>query len=273
MKDGKATSLKMDQVPTISIEPDSTNIVVIGKQGTGKSLLLDKLGKVSLPDYPKGINRTNSSLELKKAKNRIVISELNVPYPLDPICLYNIVKADAFVLVYAVDDAESFEFVEDVKDFIKKHKGEGATTVVVGNKSDVLQRKVLFEIADCTVSIEWELKYLETSAVTGANVAEILTTILKSIKAYSEAIETYEFKGYIFRRNANSMTNIRRSPSKAPFSSRISRSFKDTSSKSNGDQSTGRNWFSFFGYLSRRSSSKIRQSGRSSDSSKLCLLP
>ena len=206
----------MDQVPIIGLEHDSTNIVIVGKQGTGKSLLLQKLGKVNPPGYPKVIRRTNNRLEFKNANDRIVVSELSIPNPFDPVCLYNIIKADAFVLVYTVDDAESFDFVEYVKDFIKKHKGEGSTILVVGNKSDVFERKMLFEIADCIVTIDWEVDYLETSAVTGANVMEILPTILKSMKSYLEAIETYEFKGFILQRKANSVLKARSLPFNSP---------------------------------------------------------
>nr|XP_015921961.1 ras-related protein Rap-1b-like [Parasteatoda tepidariorum]XP_015921962.1 ras-related protein Rap-1b-like [Parasteatoda tepidariorum]XP_015921963.1 ras-related protein Rap-1b-like [Parasteatoda tepidariorum] len=86
---------------------------------------------------------------------------------------------DAFILVYAINDAESFEEVRRLKELLLEHKPSEAPIVVVGNKCDLeKQRVVQKEVADTIVAIDWENRFVESSAKDNINIVRIFKEIL-----------------------------------------------------------------------------------------------
>ncbi|KAH3880283.1 ras-related protein Rap-2c-like [Dreissena polymorpha] len=90
----------------------------------------------------------------------------------------NIRRADAFVLVYAVDDFYSFEYIRCMRDAIVKIRTADVPIVVVGNKIDIPEREVHPVVADCLVTVEWEHPHVEISAQNGD---EELTAIFEEL--------------------------------------------------------------------------------------------
>lgn len=86
---------------------------------------------------------------------------------------------DAFILVYAINDNESFEEVGRLKQLILDHKQPDVPIVVVGNKCDLeKQREVQKEVADTIVGIDWENRFVECSAKENINIVRIFKEIL-----------------------------------------------------------------------------------------------
>lgn len=86
---------------------------------------------------------------------------------------------DAFILVYAINDNESFEEVRRLKQLLLEHKQSDVPIVVVGNKCDLdKQRKVQKELADTIVGIDWENRFVECSAKENINIVRIFKEIL-----------------------------------------------------------------------------------------------
>ncbi|XP_054707935.1 ras-related protein Rap-1b-like [Uloborus diversus] len=86
---------------------------------------------------------------------------------------------DAFILVYAINDDKSFEEVRRLKQMILEHKQSDVPIVVVGNKCDLeKQRMVQKEVADTIVTIDWENRFVESSAKEGCNIVKIFKEIL-----------------------------------------------------------------------------------------------
>lgn len=86
---------------------------------------------------------------------------------------------DAFILVYAINDEESFEEVGRLKEMLMDHKSGNAPIVVVGNKCDLEnQRVVQKELADTIVGIDWENRFVEASAKENINIVRIFQEIL-----------------------------------------------------------------------------------------------
>ncbi|KAH3894128.1 hypothetical protein DPMN_018286 [Dreissena polymorpha] len=81
----------------------------------------------------------------------------------------NLRRAEAFVLVYAVDDFDSFEYIRFMRDTIVSMRTADVPIVVVGNKNDIKERKVHPVVADCLVTVEWEHPHAEVSAKNGDN--------------------------------------------------------------------------------------------------------
>lgn len=72
--------------------------------------------------------------------------------------------ADAFVLVYAVDDVESFDFICNLREEVIQLRGKHVPIIVAGNKADVDDRQIHPVVADCIVTIDHECPHIEVSA-------------------------------------------------------------------------------------------------------------
>ena len=87
-------------------------------------------------------------------------------------------RAHAFVLVYAVDDQESFEYIVEVRNQIVAEKGEDTPIVVVGNKIDKMgDRAVPRALAECLFAIDYETPYREVCASDNCQVTKVFTDL------------------------------------------------------------------------------------------------
>ena len=81
-------------------------------------------------------------------------------------------NADGAVLVFSVEDQETFEQVSKLRDLIVS-KYPSLPTVIVGNKTDK-ERRLPFEEIEATVCLDWECGYVECSAKEKDNLQAIL---------------------------------------------------------------------------------------------------
>ena len=72
---------------------------------------------------------------------------------------------EGFLLVYAVNDKESFECLEKRRDrILKLKKGQKCPIVLVGNKCDLERERVVLESEAKELARQWGAGYIETSA-------------------------------------------------------------------------------------------------------------
>ena len=94
---------------------------------------------------------------------------------------------DGFLLVFAIDDEESFEILKKKRDRILKGKYGYAPMILVGNKSDLKnERKVSFDVAK-KLAESWRIEYIETSAITIFNCREPFDKLTKKIHEHKNA--------------------------------------------------------------------------------------
>ncbi|XP_035219114.1 ras-related protein Rap-1b-like [Stegodyphus dumicola] len=86
---------------------------------------------------------------------------------------------DAFILVYAINDDESFEEVRRLRQLLMDSKQSNVPIVVVGNKCDLEKQRVIQkEVADTIVAIDWENRFVEASAKENINIVRIFKELL-----------------------------------------------------------------------------------------------
>ncbi|XP_017048355.1 GTP-binding protein Rhes isoform X2 [Drosophila ficusphila] len=100
----------------------------------------------------------------------------------------SISSADAFILVYDVTDATTFEEVRTIRDQIHETKATTAVPiVVVGNKIDLLadgetEREVEYATTESVVTVDWENGFVEASAASNENITQVFKELLAQAK-------------------------------------------------------------------------------------------
>ncbi|KAL1467250.1 hypothetical protein MTO96_026226 [Rhipicephalus appendiculatus] len=87
-------------------------------------------------------------------------------------------SGDAFLLVYAIDDRDSFELVRKLRDDVLAAR-KAPPIVVVGNKTDLeSHRQVQSQMVEPIVCIDWEHGWVECSAKDNTNIARVFQELL-----------------------------------------------------------------------------------------------
>ena len=153
----------------------------VGKTSIISQFLYDKFQsgyKPTLEEMYKG------DFEIGNRKVSLNIEDMGGSFAFDfpAMVEVSLSSADAVILVYAVDDQESFEQVAILRDLVMKSRGPDIPIVVEGNKI-VLERKVEeMTIAELVVKCDWENGYVECSAKLNENIEEIFMELFNQAK-------------------------------------------------------------------------------------------
>ena len=95
--------------------------------------------------------------------------------------------ADGFLLVFTIDNRESFECLKTKREVILKSKNKKKfPMILVGNNQELeKERKVSYNEAK-DLADSWEIEYLEASAKTKYNVKEVFEKLIQEIIAYKK---------------------------------------------------------------------------------------
>lgn len=142
-------------------------VPVMGSEGTGKTSFVDHFVREGCVkeyrardlNYPEAITRSKLITEFIVVRNKL-------NHQLRKLAIK---QAHAFILVYSVDNQASFDHVCELKDQLQEARGENVPIIVIGNKNDVTDKEVHPVIADCVVTMDWELSHVVVSVKTGEN--------------------------------------------------------------------------------------------------------
>ncbi|KAL0272174.1 UNVERIFIED_CONTAM: hypothetical protein PYX00_005254 [Menopon gallinae] len=162
-------------------------IVVMGASRTGKSSIIQQfLYNTFSPKYKRTIEEMHhGDFDVNGVHLTLQILDTSGENEFPAMRNLSISNADAFILVYDVCDASTFEVVRAIRDQILETKGSPAVPiVVVGNKVDLAQnrREVDFNTTESVVTVDWENGFVETSAKDGTNVSKVFKELLNQAK-------------------------------------------------------------------------------------------
>ncbi|XP_035491986.2 RASD family member 3 [Scophthalmus maximus] len=175
---------------SLSGRPSTVRLVFLGAAGVGKTALIRRF----LHDrFEHKYVRTVEELHVLEydtagsGKVRLEILDTSGSYSFPAMRELCIRHSDAFALVYAVDDAGSFEEARRLRDEILRLRGDkGAPITVVGGKSELSEaegRVLPAGSAMATVEDEWDANFVEASARTGGNAVGVFRALLQQVKA------------------------------------------------------------------------------------------
>ena len=147
------------------------SVVVLGKGVVGKTSLIYRFVKDAFPEahdptiednYKPMVEINNESIEIQIVDTA---GEEDYQNMLDQW----IDVADGFLLVFAINDKDTFNVLDEKYKRIEKHKEKNVPIILVGNKCDLEnERQVTKEEANQKAAA-WKAKYIETSALTDVN--------------------------------------------------------------------------------------------------------
>jgi small GTP-binding protein len=167
-------------------QKDRYRIVVMGGAKVGKSAIVNRfLFERFISEYKATVEEMYTE-EYSINDMALTLDFLDTAgsYQFPDMRKLYISTADAFILVYSVDDEASFEEVKQLRQQVIDQKGDELTPIIiVGNKADVedKQREVQCEMAESTVALDWGNGFMEASAKDDFNITGIFCELLHQI--------------------------------------------------------------------------------------------
>ncbi|XP_036409475.1 ras-related protein Rap-1b-like [Megalops cyprinoides] len=166
-------------------EKTTVRLVFFGAAGVGKTALIQRFLEDRFdPKHKRTVEELyNIEYDIDGAKIRIEIMDTSGSYSFPAMRKLCIRNGDAFALVYSIDDPESFDEVQRLREEIIEIKEDPfVPIIVVGNKVDLkTQRQVPIEVSMSTVEMDWNTSFVETSAKTSVNVTGVFRDLLQQV--------------------------------------------------------------------------------------------
>ena len=162
----------------------SVKIAVIGKGVVGKSSLTYRFINYNAPTEhdPTIEDRYKSNTNIDGTLYEVEILDTAGEDDYQNMMDMWISFGEGFLLVFAINDNESFEAVKKKKERVVKGKHvQNVPLLLVGNKQDLSnERQVPYSVAKETAD-SWGIEYIETSAKTNFNCKEAFEKLAKKI--------------------------------------------------------------------------------------------
>ena len=155
----------------INEEETLISVVVLGKGVVGKTSLIYRVVNNSFPDAHDATieDKYKTFVELDGETREIQIVDTAGEEDYQNMLDQWVEMADGFILVFAINDTETFEALQEKIKRIQKHQDKKCPIVLVGNKCDLEdQRKVSKQDAEALAKSIGAV-YVETSALTDVN--------------------------------------------------------------------------------------------------------
>ncbi|CAD7077170.1 unnamed protein product [Hermetia illucens] len=156
-------------------------VVVMGAAKVGKSCIISQFL------YDKYISRYRQTIEeLHRGEYELPdgasltldILDTSGSFEFPAMRALSISTAGAFILVFAVDDEDSWNEVSRLRKQIVDSRGFKAPIVIVGNKVDTSSRKLKQEVTESIATIDWKCGYVECSAKDNVGIIEVFKELL-----------------------------------------------------------------------------------------------
>lgn len=187
-------------------------LLLIGDSGVGKSCLLLRFSDDSFtPSFITtiGIDFKIRTIELDGKRIKLQIWDTAGQERFRTITTVYYRGAMGILLVYDVTDERSFSNIRNWFSNIEQHASEGVNKILIGNKCDMPDKKVISKDQGQALADEFGIKFLETSAKSNIGVEEAFFSIARDIKKRMIDTQTNQTQ------NTNTLVVEDRSGSKA----------------------------------------------------------
>ncbi|GJE88078.1 Rab GTPase family protein [Phanerochaete sordida] len=160
-------------------------LLLIGDSGVGKSCLLLRFAEDAFTDSylsTIGVDFKIRTIDLEGKTVKLQIWDTAGQERFRTIAAAYYRGAHGIIVVYDVTDNESYENVKGWLTEIDRYASEGVHKLLLGNKSDLTERRVVEHDAAKEFADQLGIPLLETSAKTSTGVEEAFIAMAKQIK-------------------------------------------------------------------------------------------
>eukprot|EP00127_Corallochytrium_limacisporum_P002525 Clim_evm82s128 gene=Clim_evmTU82s128 len=160
-------------------------LLLIGDSGVGKSSLIIRFSDDTFsPSYITtiGIDFKVKTVEVEGKRIKLQIWDTAGQERFRTITTAYYRGAMGILLVYDVTKEKSFDNIKNWVRNIEQHASKDVEKVLIGNKLDCVEERVISEEKGKALAAEYDLKYFETSAKVSTNVNEAFHAVVLDIK-------------------------------------------------------------------------------------------
>ncbi|CAH1792399.1 unnamed protein product [Owenia fusiformis] len=162
------------------------DVALLGAGNVGKTALLHYLREETfLAEYSPTIQENYNTIVNLEDGQSLLVNILDTAgfYEFPMMRESNIRSTEAFMVVFALDDQESFEQAISIKRLIDSIKGDTKSTVLlVGNKNEASQkRRIPSEVILKAAAVHFKGNYIETNVTDGCNVLKAFQTVCRAL--------------------------------------------------------------------------------------------
>ena len=165
-----------------SDEQKAIPLIIVGASGAGKTCILEYFVSEYMGSHltTLGLDFKAKSIDIdgKKVKLQIWDTAGQEKYRTVNKSLYRAKKG--FIFTYSCCDKASFQELSQFLKMAEDNAREDICKILVGNKKDISEREVTYEEGK-QFAESYNMKFIETSAKTGENIAELFTILTNDI--------------------------------------------------------------------------------------------
>jgi len=174
-----------NKAPGSAQSPFLIKLLLIGDSGVGKSCLLLRFSEDSFaPSFITtiGIDYKIRTIELEGKKIKLQIWDTAGQERFRTITTAYYRSAMGVLLVYDVTDDKSFANIKNWIRNIEQHASENINKVLVGNKCDLMDKRIIDTQRGQSLADEFKIPFFETSAKNAIKVEDAFISLAKDVK-------------------------------------------------------------------------------------------
>jgi len=194
---GGATRSNSTRCPSKRDSKDDSShtfkLVMVGDSGVGKSCLLEKFIDLSSNNAfisTIGVDVRTHVIKLDGQSVKLQVWDTGGQERYRPVLATCYKNAFGVILVYDVTNKKTFSNLQQWLAEVNEFNGADLPKLLVGNKSDLDDRRQVEESAAAQFAAEKGLAYIETSAIDSANIREAFLTLVKPRLRLNRAAST-----------------------------------------------------------------------------------
>ncbi|PAV59464.1 hypothetical protein WR25_13567 [Diploscapter pachys] len=164
-------------------QPHPLKVVLVGESGAGKTALLERYVTNKFDDREIqttiGIDFKSVTIPVDNQLVRLQVWDTAGQERFRQLVPSYVRNAAVALLVFDLSNDNAAEHISRWKSYIERERGTGTLIIIVGNKRDLKERRRASVTRINQIICELDLPYMETSARTGENVAELFDRVAR----------------------------------------------------------------------------------------------
>ena len=171
-------------------------LLIVGDTCVGKTNFISVfMGNTFSENYmtTSGIDLKTSSIEIKNKKIRVQLWDTAGQEKYKAITKNLFLKVQAALIVYDITNEETFNNLKTWVRSIKEECGKQIQMLIIGNKNDLNEERVVDKNIAMEYAKEEKIDYLETSSKTGDNIQKAITLLCEKVLENTEFTNDFSF--------------------------------------------------------------------------------